>query len=249
MDERSVWQGTFTSVGAGSLRYTGLPDGEFPGEGYENSTCEGKDAWRRDAQKLMPKFNPTDCRQGMLWRVYDDCLVVRRHEFLSDLDLGADWVLPLPTAESRPFAFAARAKAIGAPEFPADAKLSVRNVRAKNRGGKSRQTGEAIASVEKDAIAVTIPAAVAKDGARVFRFEVTVTANDGGGTVARRVLAEGFNHSARHKKATAATTCVIARNELPPGECVVRVTPVNCFGRAGRPLEMTLCSNRTGKDG
>ena len=241
-DERSVWQGAFTSVGAGSLRYTGLPDGEFPGEGYENSTCEGPGAWLRDAQKMMPKFNPTDCRQGMLWRVYDDCLVVRRHEFLSDLDLGADWVLPLPTAESRPFAFAARAKAIGAPEFPAGAQLSVRAVRAKNRGGRSRQTGEAVASAEKDALAVTIPAAVAKDGARAFRFEVVVTAKDGvGAPVARRVLAEGFNHAARHRKATAATTCVLARADLPAGDCVVRVTPVNCFGRAGRPLETAFC--------
>lgn len=243
-DERSVWQGAFTSVGAGSLRYTGLPDGEFPGEGYENGASEGPDARRLDAQKAMPKFNSTDSRQGMLWRVYDDCIVVRRHEFLSGLDLGADWVLPLPTAEAKPFAFAARAKVVGTPEFPVGAALSIRRIRATSRGAKARKGEAEIARVAREAVEIAIPAVVEAEAARAFRLEVEVAPKAGGASVVRRVLASGFNQSARHPKARAVTRCVLARDTLPPGDCTVRVTPVNCFGRAGRALEAPLVAAR-----
>lgn len=34
-------------------------------------------------------------RQGMLWKVYDDRIVIRRREFLLGRELGPDWVMPL----------------------------------------------------------------------------------------------------------------------------------------------------------
>ena len=236
-DERSVWQGEFTSVGTSSLRYMAATYEEFPGEGFVNSRTSGDRARAVDAAKLQPRmFNPYDCREGMLWSVYDDRIVVERREFLSGLDVGEDWVLPLPAAESKPFAFAERAKKIGAPAFPAGAAVAVAMAKAKTRGAKASGKTAAIPPVEKACVKVSIPAAVAKDGARVHYFEVTALAADGKACAVKRVLAEGYNHGIGHKRATLATDCLFALDELPKGKLRFSAKPVNCFGRAGEAL-------------
>ena len=58
-----------------------------------------------------------------------------RRQFLGGLDIGADWVLPLPEAEPRPFAFAGRARNSLRPEFRKGAKLEMARTKAKTRGG------------------------------------------------------------------------------------------------------------------
>ena len=234
-DERSVWQGAFTSVGTSSLRYTGMPYDEFPPVGFENTPTEAKDAWKYDAAKLMWRFDSGDCRQGMLWSIYGDCIVVRRREFLSNLDLGDDWVLPLPSAEPKPFAFAERAKKFRAPSFPQGASLAVSTVKAKNRGGKSRDGKESIPAVEKDAFKVIAPAAVADKNARLYRLEFTAESKDGSKKT-KLIVPEGFNHALGHKKAVKSSFCLFACDELPPGEVRFTVTPFNCFGARGVPL-------------
>ena len=234
-DERSVWQGAFTSVGTSSLRYTGMPYDEHKPVGYENTTTEVKDAWRYNADKLMGNFSAGDCRQGMLWSVYDDCMVVKRREFLSDLDVGDDWVLPLPAAESKPFAFAAHAKSVLAPSFAADAKLEVKRAKAKNRGGQSRDGKESIPSVEKDVFRVTAPAAVAANRARLYDLEF-VAEGKNGERKSKLLMAEGYNHGIGHAKAQARTFCNFALDELPKGEVRFTVIPRNCFGACGKPL-------------
>ena len=234
-DERSVWQGAFTSVGTSSLRYTGQPYNQHMPAGYENSGAEGKGAWRHNAVKMMKGYSTGDCRQGMLWSVYDDCIVVRRREFLSDLDLGDDWILPLPAAESRPFAFAERAKKFRAPSFPAEAKLEVSAVKAKNRGGKSKNDKDSIPSVKKDAVKVVAPAAVPDKDARLYELEFVAEAKDGAKKT-KLVLAEGFNHALGHKRASAPSFCVFALDELSAEEVRFTVTPINCFGARGIPL-------------
>ena len=234
-DERSVWQGDFTSVGTSSLRYMAAAFEEFPGEGFANSRTAGPGAREAEAAKLMPCMsNPYDCREGMLWSVYDDRMVVERREFLGGMDVGEDWVIPLPAAEPKPFAFAERAKKIGAPAFPAGAKLRVERAKAKTRGAKASGSAAEIPSVEKDCLKVAIPAAVAKDGARAYYFEVSAAPAAGGAApLVRRVLAEGFNHGAAHKRASAETTCLFSLDELPRGAVRIEVKPVNCYGRAG----------------
>ena len=235
-DERSVWQGAFTSVGTSSLRYMAPAYEEFK-EGFVNSRTGGKNARTTDAAKLQPSMaNPYDCREGMLWRVFDDRIVVERREFMSGLDVGEDWVLPLPAAESKPFAFAERAKKIGAPAFPEGSKLAVSGVKAKTRGAKASSKGAAIPSVEKACVKVSVSAAVAKDGARVYYFEVRAVPQAGGDGLMKRVLAEGFNHGVRHARASEVTECVFALEDLPKGVVRFEATPVNCFGRRGKPL-------------
>ena len=236
-DERSVWQGAFTSVGTSSLRYMAAAYDEFPDEGFENSRTCGRKAHQVNAAKLLPVMkNPYDCREGMLWSVYDDHIVAKRREFMSGLDVGEDWILPLPSAESKPFAFAARAKKIGAPAFPEGASLRTERAKAKTRGAAANAKLPAIASEEKDCVNVIIPAAVAKDGARAYYFRVVASSENGDKTVQRRVLAEGFNHASRHPRASAETICPFACDTLPEGKVVFTVFPVNCYGREGRPL-------------
>ena len=235
-DERSVWQGAFTSVGTSSLRYMAAAYEEFK-EGFANSRTGGKNARAIDAAKLQSRIpNPYDCREGMLWSVFDDRIVVERREFMSGLDVGEDWVLPLPAAESRPFAFAERAKKIGAPSFPAGASLRIDRRKAKTRGAKAKGKDPEVPSVEKDCLAVAIPAAVAKDGARAYYFEVRAVPQGGGAPVLRRILAEGFNHACGHARAKAETVCLFAVDELPKGAVVFSARPVNCFGRAGAAI-------------
>ena len=243
-DERSIWQGAFTSIGTSSLRYTGMPYNERGPVGYENTTAEGKDAWRHDAVKLMGRFSSGDCRQGMLWSVYDDCIVVKRREFVSDLDLGDDWVMPLPAAESRPFAFAERAKRFAAPEFPAGAAAKVEVVQAKNRGGMSGDGKEKIEAVAKKSFRVTVPAVPADRSARLYNLEFVCEAKNGQ-KVSKLTMAEGFNHAPGHAKTKCSNFCVFAADALPQGRIRFMVTPRNCFGKEGRPLVTDWVENST----
>ena len=234
-DERSVWQGAFTSVGAASLWFVASPENQRAPAGYENSNAIGSAQWRTDAMKMMPAFHPWGCRQGMLWSVYDDCIVMKRREFQVDLDVGDDWVLPLPAAEPKPFAFAARAKRIAAPEFPEGARITVEPVTAKNRGGRSRDGKERVEAVEQPAYGVVFPAVRPVNGARVMDFEVTAE-NRKGKTLVKHVLCEGFHQPIGHEAVGRPGRCVFSAAELPDGEFRVRVTPRNCFGKCGRAL-------------
>ena len=235
-DERSLWQGAFTSVGTASLRYTGMPYDEYPPVGYENTTVSSRKAWREDAAKVMGRFPAAgDCRQGMLWSVYDDCIVVKRREFLSDLDVGPDWVMPLPAAESKPFAFAARAKRTGVPQFPHESKPTVEKAKLKTRGGRSRDGKESVKAVAKPGFRVTTPAVPPAENARLFSVEFTAEAKDGTKLV-KRVMAEGFNHAALHAKAWSRQTCAFAADELPKGPVRFSAVPLNCFQRKGRAI-------------
>jgi len=234
-DERSVWQGAFTSVGTSSLRFTGLAFSAHGPAGYENSTTRGKKSWKYNAVKMMSAFSSGDSRQGMLWSIYDDCIVVKRREFLSDLDVGDDWVMPLPAAESRPFTFAGRAKKFRAPEFPAGSQLEVSSIKAKNRGGQPREGKETIPSVLKEAFKVVAPAAVADRNARLYELEFTAETEDEAKKT-KLVVPEGFNHALAHPKASASSFCVFAKDELGRGKVRFSATPVNCFGARGKPL-------------
>ena len=234
-DERSVWQDAFTSVGTSSLRYGALAHEEYASGGYENSSASGGDAWRLNAEKLMAAFNAGDCRQGMLWRVYDDCVAVKRREFLSGLDVGDDWVMPLPAAESKPFAYAERAKSFAAPQFASGATVTVESARRKNRGGKGRKAGQEVKAVEQDVLVVTVPAPVPVKKARLFELEFVAETRDGKKTL-KRVQAVGYNHAPSHPKASAVQSCVFAAKDFAGQDVRFTVTPVGNFRLRGQAL-------------
>ncbi len=232
-DERSIWQGAFTSLGTSSLRYTGLIYDQYPGVGYENSGG----AREGDFYKVMKPYSTFDGRQGMLVRVFDDCMSFRRREFVTDHSLGDDWVMPLPSVEPRPFTFAGRAAKAKSPEFPAGTALSISKVRARNRGGLPRgaKPEKKVPSVEKDVLRLEFPQATATHGVRPIEYELTFKASQGEPLV-RHVLANGFNQSTEDPRTAERQCCAIALDRLPAAPFGIEVRAVSSLGRKSAAL-------------
>ena len=231
-DERSIWQGAFTSLGTSSLRYTGYTSWSMP-RGYENGSARQREKY--DPYKVMKKFYTHDGRQGMLVSVYDDRIVFARREFVYDTSLGEDWVLPLPAAESKPFAFAEHAKKIGVPEFEAGSKLSVKKTRRKSRGYS--RGNKKIPSVVKDVYEISFPAAKVVASARVMDYEISAVPKAGGEKVVRYVVPEGFNMSVSDRRVKQNVKCRIAVDQMPPeGTFRFEVRPRNSFGKTGAAI-------------
>ena len=212
-DEKTIWQGSFTSVGTSSLRYI------FSQYGRENAETWG-------ARKLqMPGLPEHNGKQGLLMSVFADKIVLERLEFVYGKHLGADWVIPLDG--TRPFAFAPRKASAVAPEFAAEAAVSVKCVKGKNRAGEAT-----------DQVVVSFPAAKPSTTSRVFDYEVralTFFEDVDDVVLTRRVLAEKFFLAPDMEAATG--TCVIAAADLPADKDIVfAVRPIECFGNKGREI-------------
>ena len=221
-DERTVWQGAFTSVNTASLKYASTDYAlreNMPGNGH------GYRGEKRRHQ--MPNLKTSNGRQGMLMSVFDDHIALERREFVTDKSLGDDWVIPLPCAESKPFAYAAHAKKRTAPEFAAGATAKAVKVKDEKRG---------------ELIEVTFPPARTQAKCRVFEYEVTATLVEDDVDLVqaqRRVMAPDFHlpETAEGKSGT----CVFAVSELPlKGRYRFDVRPVECFGHKGAPIHAEL---------
>ena len=218
-DERSIWQGAYTAVNAGCLRYIALPSGR------ENSGPK-----RNSAFKAMPYNKVFDCRQGMLMDVYGDRIVFARREFVTGEPLGPDWVVPL--AGERPMRYAPRAAASKPPKFPSDAKVKV----SPPAPGKTRGGG----SVEQ--VTIEFPQALrsGKDNGRVFEYRVELKFGNNrylsGETIAvRRFMADGFCKPESQVPET--MTCVMNATEIPrETDLSFEVKALNCFGVASEPI-------------
>ena len=221
-DERSIWQGSFTSVGTGSLKYI------FSQYWRENG--EGNDHGGKPSQ--MPILPEGKGRQGMVVRVYDDRMTFERREFVFGERLGPDWVVPLDG--SRPYAFAPRREKAVAPEFAQGATVTVERLMGKNRQGK-----------EVDQVVVSFPAAKPSETSRVHDYEVAALAyhEDVDYPVSvKRVHSESFFLPPTREAESG--RIVFAADELE--NCVVpvkgvksvrfAVRPVECFGRKGHEI-------------
>ena len=238
-DDHAIWQGSFTSIAAGSLRWSSRPRAVLdesgrilvPG-GYENGVGLRAGAAEQPF-KLMESYNGYNCHLGMVFRVYKDRIVVSRRDIKNGLALGPDWVMPLPAAEPKPFSFVERAKHSVAPEFAAGAVARVVQTKAKTRGGKLRD-GTKVPVEEKDVYKVSFPPANAVRGGRVFDYEVVATCGEV--RKSKYVLAAGYNQSAEHPKAREETACVFAVADFPSEEIEFSIVPRESYGRRGRPL-------------
>ena len=114
VDERSIWQGSFTSIGTGSLRYID------PIYGRENAGPSSA-----DDLKQMPIVDKHSGKQGMLVSVYGNRIVIERRDFVHDGKFGPDWVVPLPAAKKKPFDFKVRMIKAVAPVWPEGAEVKV----------------------------------------------------------------------------------------------------------------------------
>ncbi|MCQ2388113.1 MAG: metallophosphoesterase [Kiritimatiellae bacterium] len=217
-DERSIWQGAFTSINTGSLRYGCHPDdGGLPGRGYENGV-KGPD------DKLMGPCNVCETKTGLLVEVSDDAIVYARRDFQNDRPLGPDWVQPLPAKAQAPaMGFAERAAKETPPAFAPDAAISAKDVKGRPRKG-----------AEVDAVEVGFPAANAS-ATRAFVYEVRVTGD--GEPLVREVVAEGFDQAAESAWANKPSRVVLAKSWLPKGgKLEIAVTPVSSLGVRGKAL-------------
>ena len=221
-DERSVWQGAFTSIGTATLRRTSLDYA-----GVENSNGNGFDAAEKAfgrACAMKPLYRE-DGKQGQLVEVYADRLVVRRRDFVYDGSLGPDWTIPIPVSPS--YSFSARAARRTAPAFAAGAKPSVFLHAAPPACAAATATGPHAY--------VTFPAARSVAGCRVFAYEVAARRSDGTAVDVRRVMAPGFNLP--EALADRPGECIFPLALFKPGEAVrFEVRPEECFGRKGAAI-------------
>ena len=218
-DERSIWQGAFTSVNTGSLRYGCHPDdGGLPGRGYENGVKGPND-------KLMRPCNVMETKTGLVVEVSDDAIVYIRRDFQNDRSLGPDWVQPLPSrAEAPSMGFAERAAKETPPAFAPGAAIAVKAVQANPRKGEP-----------VEAFDVSFPAANA-NATRAFTYEVRVTGE--GEPLVREVVAEGFDQAPDSEWANRPSRIVLAKAELPKGDQLsITVTPVSSLGVRGKTIE------------
>ena len=220
-DERSVWQGAFTSIGAGSLHYTGHPYDCCRPHAYENTGLD-------PASKVMPELKANDGKQGMLVSVYDDAIVIERREFRTGLSLGADWVIPLPLSEKK-FTFSARAARTAAPEFPAAAAVRIAKTRAKTRKFSK------VEPVEKDAWEIRFPAAVPQADLRVHEYELTFVGEKGEKAV-KRLLAPGYHQPVSNEAVSAEVVCTVPADGVPAAPFRVEVRPLSCWLKPGKAI-------------
>ena len=124
VNDQCVWQGAFTAIEVPSLRYCVTLGGRENGFSlFDRET--------RHIVRTMPEMGVGEgydfTRQGYFVSIYDNCMVVKRHEFKYGVSLGPDWVIPLPSPGDRPYAFEARRKVVPAPQFPAGAAVTVKD--------------------------------------------------------------------------------------------------------------------------
>ena len=218
-DERTVWQGAFTSINTSSLKYASSDYSlreNFKGNGYG---FRGENRAHR-----MPRLGTGDGRQGMLVSYFDDHLVIERRDFVYGQSLGDDWVVPLPAANGT-YSYAKRAARRVTPEFAADAKVAVTVTPKKG---------------EKDFTRVTLefPAAEMRQKCRVYEYEVTAVLHEDDVDLVqaqRRMMSPDFHLPV--SKLVKKAQFVFAAEDLPAKGCYrFEVRPVECFGRKGAAI-------------
>jgi len=197
-DPRFIWQDAFTSIGASSLRYA-CPAPAEPVAG---------------GAPVVPVGQPF-YRQGFLVDVYADRIDFERRDFRAGLPLGETLTMPLPAAESKPFAYAAQAKRFAAPAF-------------------LDGYGLVLEPDGTDKMKVLIPAVKADSSARCAYFEAECAS--GGKSVKKRIQSANWALSTDDPLYGAATVVSLPLKDLPTEPITVTVTPVGHFGKRGNSL-------------
>lgn len=226
VDERSVWQGAFTSINTASLRYASNDYSLRENVGGNGHGYQGEKNVRKHRMPEYGSKETADGRQGMLVSLWDDHLVIERRDFFHDASLGDDWVVPLPASESAPFAFKVHERRRTAPEFAKGAAVSVRTVAPANEKGFTH-------------IDVTFPAARAVGGCRVNEYEVSAVLVEDDVEVVqaqRRMMSPDWYKP--EKLLVDSVTFTFAAEDLPlKGHYRFEVRPIECFGHKGGKIE------------
>lgn len=224
-DDRTVWQGMFTSIGAGCL-HEGVAPLNYANVSY---------SWYKPSKgRIMRRTDWID-RGGcaMVIDVFEDHLVLHRHSVRYNAPLGEDWAVPLPAAYGRGFDPKVREGLTVAPQFPAGARVAVEFHPEGHRAAKPEFS-------KVPCYSVRFPQASTSNG-RVFDYGIEITSN--GSTVkSERIFANSFPVPSSCQ--TGEELYIVRATDLPSNaELAFIVTPTECFGKAGRPI---LANIRTG---
>ena len=231
VDGKSIWQGAFTALGTGTLRNIGCNGmlEDLPAGGFENEDApKGPDRAALEALKVVPSLGLHSGKQGQIVRVYSDRIVFSRRDFINDLPLTDDLVMPLPAAEPKPFAFATRKSAARPPRFAADATLAFRLTEAKPRGAKKGVPA-------KPCVEITVPPALAEKSAPGIAYDLTVAGADGK-ELRVCMLTPAFRHAVTAKTVLEPTKCRIALERLAKGELTFTVRAVSVWDLRSDPI-------------
>jgi predicted phosphodiesterase len=225
-DERAVWQGAFTSIGAGCIHEGGLD------YNYDNGSAFWHPSFKRNL--MSPLQNPSgwggDDEGGNfeIVEVFDSRLVVHRLSVAYGGEpIAPAWTVPIPAVAGGSFDFAVRKAKRSAPQFSADAKVRIEDCPRGHRLASKARAGE-------PCVYVSFPAAEPVDGCRVFDYVVTAEAA-GVGRVEKKIMAAGFARPGA--RAGQPGECLFSAAELPKSDRIVfTVVPRDCFGLSGRPI-------------
>jgi len=203
--------------------------------------------------------NHARSREGMIVKVYGDCLVIERHEFVSGGKIGADWVMPFGQYAPHPLSGPEMKKAIGEPQFPAGARLKATVCMAPviDPGGRDALAATVdsdaetydngdepvrdAATKEECAMRIFIPRADGNPVCRAYAFDVVVAGDAGGEKLFKTVLANGCNLAPGKEPDGGVTSLVVRLSELPEGENLTfAVRPVTSLKTAGAPITAKL---------
>jgi len=221
-DTRTVWQGEFTSIGAGCLHEGGAP------LDYANVSY----SWFSPSKDRLMKRTEWIDRGGcaMIVDVFEDHLVIHRHSVRFNRPIGEDWAVPLPAAYGKGFDFRVREKLTDAPQFAVGAKMKV----------ELHPNGHPAAKPEFARVpcySVRFPAAETPRG-RVFDYQIDVLA-DGRVVKSEKIIANGFGVPLACLPGE--ELYLVRASELPADAKLEFVaTPTECFGKKGVPLKILL---------
>jgi len=220
MDDLSVWQGEFTSIGAGCLHDSGsVLD-------YANASW----GWYEPSQGRIMKCMDSIGRGGcvMIVDVFEDHLVLHRRSVRYGMPLGEDWAVPLPAAYGKGFDFKVREKQIEAPQFPAGAVAYV----------TFHPEGHPAAKPEFAKVpcySLRFPSALTPHG-HLFDYLVEISVN--GRLVKSEALLAGGFCLPKSKRPNDELYLVRAADLPSDAALTFAITPRECFGRKGRSLNV-----------
>lgn len=165
-------------------------------------------------------------RQGLVVSVYDDSMVVERHEFGTLGKMGRDLVIPLGKYDPHPLSREELKKWDAAPEFPRRARLRIGRASVEGKG---------------EVVTLSIPLASGNPDARAYAYDVCVRGEGLQKDISRSVYASGCNLPAGYEPNGGITSLEFPLDTLPAGKDIeFEVKPLSSLGLSGKPLSARL---------
>lgn len=228
IDERSIWQGDFTTIACPSLSYSCTPFGYENGEGPRN----GKSV---QAMPMVPYRRELRGGQGYVVNVWDDKVVVERIDLEEESSDCPDWVIPL-SPQNRPYASGLRDDVEPVPFFAQGSRLEIDTRNTEARNGR----WAIVLNCE-------FPTARIAGGYRVYDYEIRAVPSDGTHALVKRFISPAWAKMARFEPERQRFWFNVS--ELPQDrDYVIEVRARNCFGKASAPIVSQVMHGKPGLD-